>query len=96
MAKDYAYFFSHRSHGIYCRETSTVSQCLSHLCLSKHLSDMSFTFSTDKSVKIPVHIIILSMRSKVFEAMFYGSLAEGGETVLIEDVEPDVMKTVLR
>jgi hypothetical protein len=57
---------------------------------------MSFTFSTDKSVKLPVHKIILSMRSEVFEAMFYGSLAEKGETVLIEDVEPDVMKTVLR
>jgi hypothetical protein len=28
--------------------------------------------------------------------MFNGSLAEKGETVLIEDVEPDVMKTVLR
>jgi hypothetical protein len=36
------------------------------------------------------------MRSDVFEAMFYGSLAEGGETVLIKDVNPDVMKTVLR
>jgi hypothetical protein len=36
------------------------------------------------------------MRSKVFEDMFGGLVSESGEEVLIEDVEPDVMKTVLR
>jgi hypothetical protein len=36
------------------------------------------------------------MRSEVFETMFYGSLAEKGETVLIEDIKPEVMKTMLR
>jgi hypothetical protein len=36
------------------------------------------------------------MRSAVFEAMFFGSLSEGGKTVTIEDIEPEVMKTVLK
>jgi hypothetical protein len=36
------------------------------------------------------------MRSAVFEAMFYGSLSEKEETVLIKDVNPEVMRTVLR
>ncbi|XP_060606522.1 BTB/POZ domain-containing protein 6-B-like [Ruditapes philippinarum] len=78
------------------RESRTVAQCVSHLCFSEHLSDISFTFDDDKSVKLPAHKFVLSMRSDVFEAMFYGYLAEGGETVFIKDVKPDVMKTILR
>jgi hypothetical protein len=78
------------------REASTAAQCLSHLCLSEHLSDISLSFSVDKSVKLPAHKFVLSMRSAVFEAMFYGSLSEKEETVLIKDVNPEVMRTVLR
>ncbi|XP_060600064.1 BTB/POZ domain-containing protein 6-B-like [Ruditapes philippinarum] len=78
------------------RESRTVAQCVSHLYFSEHLSDISFTFSDDKSVKLPAHKFVLSLRSDVFEAMFYGSLAKGDETVLIKDVKPDVMKTILR
>jgi hypothetical protein len=47
-------------------------------------------------VKLPAHKFVLSLRSDVFETMFYGSLAEGGATVLIKDVKSDVMKTILR
>ncbi|XP_060606527.1 BTB/POZ domain-containing protein 3-like isoform X2 [Ruditapes philippinarum] len=78
------------------RETRTASQCLSHLCLSEYLSDISFTFKDNHKIKLPAHKFLLSMRSEVFEAMFYGSLAEKGETVLIEDIKPEVMKTMLR
>ncbi|XP_053386871.1 BTB/POZ domain-containing protein 2-like [Mercenaria mercenaria] len=78
------------------RETKTAEQCLSHLCLSKYLSDISFVFKGKKDVKLPAHKFVLSMRSDVFEAMFYGSLAEGGNTISIEDIEPENMKEVLR
>lgn len=78
------------------REASSAAQCLSHLCLSEHLSDIYFTFSDDESVKLPAHKFVLSMRSAVFETMFYGSLSEEGEYVALKDVNPEVMRTVLR
>ncbi|XP_045184616.2 BTB/POZ domain-containing protein 2-like [Mercenaria mercenaria] len=78
------------------RDKKTAEQCLSHLCLSERLSDIRFTFSDDKQVVFPAHKFVLSMRSAVFEAMFYGSLAEKGDTVLIEDVDPEAMEVILR
>ncbi|XP_060580188.1 BTB/POZ domain-containing protein 2-like isoform X2 [Ruditapes philippinarum] len=85
-----------RSPDINWRDTRTAAQCLSHLCLSEQLSDITFTFSAYRDVKLPAHKFVLSMRSAVFEAMFFGSLSEGGKTVTIEDIEPEVMKTVLK
>ncbi|XP_045185878.2 BTB/POZ domain-containing protein 6-B-like [Mercenaria mercenaria] len=78
------------------RETKTAEQCLSHLCLSEHLSDICFVFKSHKDVKLPAHKFVLSMRSPVFEAMFYGTLAEGGSTISIEDIEPETTKDLLR
>ncbi|XP_045172403.2 BTB/POZ domain-containing protein 6-B-like [Mercenaria mercenaria] len=78
------------------RDSKTAGQCLDQLCLSEQLSDISFTFKDDQNVKLPAHKLVLSMRSSVFEAMFYGPLAERGSTVLIEDIKPDALKIVLR
>ncbi|XP_053375218.1 BTB/POZ domain-containing protein 6-B-like [Mercenaria mercenaria] len=78
------------------RDLKTAGQCLDQLCLSEQLSDISFTFKEDQNVKLPAHKLVLSMRSSVFEAMFYGPIAESGNTVLIEDIKPDTMKIVLR
>jgi hypothetical protein len=36
------------------------------------------------------------MRSEVFEAMFYGPMAESCDTVIIEDIEMATMKLLLR
>lgn len=77
-------------------DTRTAGQCLSDICLSDNLSDISFTFTKNPNVKLPAHKFVLSMRSKVFEAMFCGPLAESGNTVLIEDIKPETMKVLLR
>lgn len=58
---------------------------------------MRFEFPCDqgKNKGVPVHKFILSMRSDVFKAMFYGPMAKD-ESVQIEDVDQTAMSEVLR
>ncbi|CAL1299662.1 unnamed protein product [Larinioides sclopetarius] len=42
------------------------------------------------------HKLILALGSPVFEAMFYGPLAEKGEKVIIPDITPDGFKVLLK
>lgn len=78
------------------REEKTASQCLEHLYLSERLADVTFTFASQPLVKLPAHKFVLSMRSNVFEAMFYGSMAENSDTIRFDDIDPEVMKLLLR
>jgi hypothetical protein len=74
------------------RTLGNAAQCLSDLCLQEHLSDIKILFTNDKSVKLPAHNFVLKMRSKVFR----DSLPPGQTTIHISNVEPEVMKVVLR
>ncbi|XP_060554744.1 BTB/POZ domain-containing protein 6-like isoform X4 [Ruditapes philippinarum] len=66
-----------------------------YFCMSDHLADVWFAFKDD-TYKLPAHKLLLSMRSEVFEAMFYGSLAESSDTIMLEDIDISTMKMVLR
>ncbi|XP_060554743.1 BTB/POZ domain-containing protein 6-like isoform X3 [Ruditapes philippinarum] len=66
-----------------------------YFCMSDHLADVWFAFR-DVTTKLPAHKLLLSMRSEVFEAMFYGSLAESSDTIMLEDIDISTMKMVLR
>lgn len=57
---------------------------LSSLYDHAELSDLTITFPSDK-LSLKVHRLILAMSSPVFEAMFYGPMAEKGDLTLPED-----------
>lgn len=77
------------------RKGESLKDDTSNFCLSEHLCDVWFAFK-ETSAKLPAHRLILSMRSEVFEAMFYGPMAESDQTVVIEDIETTTMKMLLR
>ncbi|XP_066981919.1 BTB/POZ domain-containing protein 6-B-like isoform X1 [Macrobrachium rosenbergii] len=73
------------------RETAPWQEGLSHplerlssLYDRAELSDLTITFPNDK-LSLKVHRLILAMSSPVFEAMFYGPMAEKGDLTLPED-----------
>lgn len=72
-----------------------VSLCLRMLLNSKHQSDIEFTFK-NSSVSLFGHKFIIGLRSSVFHAMFYGSLAEENEKCMIEDVSPTAFYEMLQ
>ncbi|XP_060554749.1 BTB/POZ domain-containing protein 1-like [Ruditapes philippinarum] len=77
------------------KKVGTLKDDASNFCLSDRLSDVSFVFK-ESSTKLPAHRLLLSMRSKVFEAMFYGPMAETSGTILIKDTDISTMKIILR
>ena len=58
------------------------------------MSDVKFVFPNKQT--IPAHKYVLAISSPVFFAMFYGGLAEQGETVDITDCDPDIFLQFLR
>ena len=58
------------------------------------MSDIKFAFP-NKQI-IPAHKYVLAISSPVMFAMFYGGLAEQGETVGITDCDPDIFLQFLR
>lgn len=65
--------------------------------LDKRTADATFVFKNDDgtSESIPAHKIVLSGGSSVFQAMFYGSLAEEGDIEIV-DASLDGFKEFLR
>ncbi|XP_064080310.1 BTB/POZ domain-containing protein 3-like [Macrobrachium nipponense] len=57
---------------------------LSSMYDNAELSDLTITFPNDER-SLKVHRLILAMSSPVFEAMFYGPMAEKGDLTLPED-----------
>ena len=45
---------------------------------------------------IPAHKFVLSISSPVFEAMFYGELAETGDSIVLPDCEYDSLLELVR
>ena len=65
-----------------------------HMFNNSLMSDFKFAFPNKQT--IPAHKYVLAISSPVFFAMFYGGLAEQGETVDITDCDPDVFLQFLR
>ena len=68
------------------------------MCNNELMADLYFVVSNngEKSVRFPVHKYVLAIGSSVFYAMFYGSLAETGDEVVVPDVEPEAFSKMLR
>ena len=71
-----------------------LSDDLGNLLVNGHLSDVALRVGDRK---FPVHRAILAAKSPVFRAMFTSDMKESvAEEILIDDMEPDVMKEVLK
>ncbi|KAJ2944476.1 hypothetical protein O0L34_g3822 [Tuta absoluta] len=67
-----------------------------HLLRSGQWSDCSFLVGSEPhQVAVSGHKLILAMASPVFEAMFFGGMAERNEPIPILDVQPDAFKALL-
>ncbi|XP_041373428.1 BTB/POZ domain-containing protein 2-like [Gigantopelta aegis] len=75
------------------REKS-ISQCLRYSLQKKVLTDVTFKVGREQK-SVQAHRLIISIRSSVFEAMFYGPLAEQDE-IVIPEVEHDIFQQFLR
>ena len=61
------------------------------------MADVWFSVGTAPNVqKIPAHKYVLAVGSSVFNAMFYGGLADHQEAVELPDVEPAAFQNLLR
>ncbi|KFM79759.1 BTB/POZ domain-containing protein 3, partial [Stegodyphus mimosarum] len=59
------------------------------------LSDITFRVGSEAE-EFKAHRLILALASPVFEAMFYGGLAEKGEKIDIPDISPEGFRCLLR
>ncbi|XP_026325114.1 uncharacterized protein LOC113234075 isoform X2 [Hyposmocoma kahamanoa] len=67
-----------------------------HLLQSGQWSDCTFLVGTEPhQVVVSGHKLILAMASPVFEAMFYGGMAERNDPIPILDVQPEAFKALL-
>lgn len=67
-----------------------------YLLQSGKWADCHFLVGQDNQrIKISCHKLILAMASPVFEAMFYGELAEKDEPIAIMDIRPDAFRSLL-
>lgn len=85
--------------GLPCDWQSTkqrVSQRGQYLLESGQWSDCKFIVGQEPQQQIlEGHKLFLAMSSPVFEAMFYGSMAEKSDPIPIRDVQPEAFKTLL-
>ncbi|XP_041347835.1 BTB/POZ domain-containing protein 2-like isoform X2 [Gigantopelta aegis] len=72
----------------------SLSECLRHSLENKMFTDVTFKVGREQKC-VQAHRLIVSIRSGVFEAMFYGPLAEQDE-VVIPEVEHDIFEQFLR
>ncbi|WAR22146.1 BTB6B-like protein [Mya arenaria] len=73
------------------RAASTSAGLLEQLCMSGTLADVYFVFPSrgEQQDSLPAHKFVLSMRSAVFEEMFYGLEAGKQEYIYTDNVEFD-------
>lgn len=77
-------------------ENPFAIKSISKMYLASNLADVHFTFpEDDPTEKVPAHKLILASASKVFEAMFFGSLKEA-DVVKITDSNADAFKEFLQ
>ncbi|XP_046961597.1 uncharacterized protein LOC124531166 [Vanessa cardui] len=77
-------------------ECTELKQRGAYLLQSGQWSDCTFLVGTEPNqVVLAGHKLILAMASPVFEAMFYGGMAERNESIPIVDVQIDAFKALL-
>lgn len=77
-------------------ECTELKQRGAYLLQSGQWSDCNFLVGSEPNqVMLAGHKLILAMASPVFEAMFYGGMAEGNEPIPIVDVQIDAFKALL-
>ncbi len=74
--------------------SSTVLERNKYMFNNPVMSDIKFAFPNKQT--IPAHKYVLAISSPVFFAMFYGDLAEQGESIDITDFDPDDFLHFLR
>ncbi|XP_041347832.1 BTB/POZ domain-containing protein 2-like isoform X2 [Gigantopelta aegis] len=72
----------------------SLSECLRYSLENKMFTNVTFKVGREQK-NVQAHRQILSIRSGVFEAMFYGPLAEQDE-IVIPEVEHDIFEQFLR
>ncbi|XP_041372436.1 BTB/POZ domain-containing protein 2-like isoform X2 [Gigantopelta aegis] len=72
----------------------SLSECLGYSLENKMFCDVTFKVGKEQKC-VQAHRQLLSIRSGVFEAMFYGPLAEQDE-IVIPEVEHDIFEQFLR
>ena len=81
-------------------KAASVLERSKHMFKNSLLSDIKFAFPSINSEAtisaIPAHKYVLAVSSPVFFTMFYGDLAESGDSVNITDCAPDVFLRFLR
>lgn len=84
------------------QDWQTSKQCLKqrgeYLLASGKWADCEFTLGLENQDKVSIscHRLILAMASPVFEAMFYGEMAEkDGQPIPILDIRPDAFQSLL-
>lgn len=79
-------------------ELRYINQRATHILQSGQWADCTFIVGNENNQKtLRGHRLILAMSSPVFEAMFYGGIAEKtGKAVEILDVQPDAFRALLQ
>lgn len=73
-----------------------IKQRGEYLLQSEQWSDCTFLVGSEPNqVEVRGHRLILAMASPVFEAMFYGGMAERNDPIPILDVQPEAFKALL-
>ncbi|KAI5651695.1 BTB/POZ domain-containing protein [Phthorimaea operculella] len=73
-----------------------IKQRGAQLLKTERWSDCSFLVGdSPNQVVMKAHKLILAMASPVFEAMFYGPIAECANPILIPDIQPETFKVLL-
>ena len=86
------------------RVNSTIEERIRFMFNNDLLSDVKFVVrgtnreseSKRRKQVIPAHKFVLAISSPVFEAMFYGELAETGDTIELPDCEHDSLLELFR
>lgn len=79
------------------RDRKGIRGCLEYCLENEHLRDIQFRFVAETPLQTArAHRLILAVRSPVFEAMFYGPLADGADHVDITDIDSSAFKSMLR
>ena len=74
----------------------TVLERNSHMFNNRLMSDIKFTCGESKRKYFYAHKYVLGTSSVVFQAMFYGDLAEKGPTIHLPDTDEESLEVFLR
>ena len=77
------------------QQDKSIKECIAYILENEVFCDVEFKVGEEGEL-IKAHKLILASRCPVFEKMFFGSLPETSNPIVIPDVEPAAFKAVLR